>query len=410
MSIYKRGGVYWYKFMWDGKLIRESTKQGNNQVARNMESAHRTALANGLVGIREKKQVPTFKQFCDDRFRPWAKSSFEKSTINTWRWFRTEIRALLDYKPISNAPLDTINNELAAAFASHRQLDGIQVSTVNSALRVLRRALRLAAQWGVIDTAPVISMLPGERRRERVITVEEEQQYLDNAPEPVKSIATILADTGFRPDECYQMCWENINWKNGRNGSILVTHGKTPAARRVVPMTPRVRFVLEARWELAERPSHGWVWPAPTKSEHVEHSSLKKQHARAFRDRNKEITERNEKHGTEEKPLRPWVLYSFRHTFLTRLGESGCDAWTLARIAGHSSIAISARYVHPSEDAVLNAMSRLSGHNSGHSLKSLELPATENCSEVTEERNGYWRARRDSNSRPNAPEAFALSS
>jgi hypothetical protein len=38
---------------------------------------------------------------------------------------------------------------------------------------------------------------------------------------------------------------------------------------------------------------------------------------------------------------------------------SGCDAWTLARIAGHSSIAMSARYVHPSQDAVMNIFSRL---------------------------------------------------
>jgi integrase len=37
-------------------------------------------------------------------------------------------------------------------------------------------------------------------------------------------------------------------------------------------------------------------------------------------------------------------LYSVRHTFLTRLGESGCDVWTLARIAGHSNISISRRY------------------------------------------------------------------
>jgi integrase len=66
------------------------------------------------------------------------------------------------------------------------------------------------------------------------------------------------------------------------------------------------------------------------------------------------------------KGVRPFVLYSLRHTFLTRLGESGCDAWTLARIAGHSSITISARYVHPSEDAVLVAMSRLGGHKIGH--------------------------------------------
>src|SRR5262252_4442826 len=50
---------------------------------------------------------------------------------------------------------------------------------------------------------------------------------------------------------------------------------------------------------------------------------------------------------------------SLRHTFLTRLAESGCDVWTLARIAGHSSIAMSARYVHPSDYVVLNAIAHM---------------------------------------------------
>ena len=71
--------------------------------------------------------------------------------------------------------------------------------------------------------------------------------------------------------------------------------------------------------------------------------------------------------------VRQFVLYSLRHTFLTRLGESGCDAWTLARIAGHSSIAMSTRYVHPSGDAVLAAMAKLGGHNIGHSENQAEL-------------------------------------
>ena len=34
MSIYKRGRVYWYKFMWNGEMVRESTKQGSDRVAR----------------------------------------------------------------------------------------------------------------------------------------------------------------------------------------------------------------------------------------------------------------------------------------------------------------------------------------------------------------------------------------
>jgi len=47
--------------------------------------------------------------------------------------------------------------------------------------------------------------------------------------------------------------------------------------------------------------------------------------------------------------------------------------WTLARIAGHSSIAMSTRYVHPSEDAVFAAVDRLGGHKIGHSAEQPEL-------------------------------------
>jgi hypothetical protein len=145
------------------------------------------------------------------------------------------------------------------------------------------------------------------------------------------------------------------------------------------------------------------VWPAPTRSGHVDHSSLKKQHARAFRTANAEAKK------NRVAPITPFVLYSFRHTFLTRLGQSGCDAWTLARIAGHSSIAISSRYVHPSEDTVLAAFSRLGGHNSGHSPEIAKMPPRSESAEVLELQEEIWCARRDSNSRPIAPEAIALS-
>jgi integrase len=351
MSIYKRGGIYWYKFMWQGKLIRESTKQGNDKVARNMESAHRTSLAKGEVGIREKKPVPTLAEFMDSRFEPWAKSTFENTTRKSWLWYRTGIRALIGYKPLANARLDKIKGELASEFAAHRLREGMQITTVNNDLRVLRRVLRLAAEWGALEAAPKIRLLPGSRHRERVITPEEEARYLAVASEPLASIAALLADTGMRPDECFRLRWESVTWLNGRNGVLLVKHGKTPAARRVIPMTPRVRAVLESRWNDTGRPEEGRIWPAPTRSGHIEPSSLRKQHTKALMLSN----------------VRPFVLYSLRHTFLTRLGESGCDAWTLARIAGHASIAISTRYVHPSDDAVLAAVERLGGHRIGHS-------------------------------------------
>lgn len=87
MSIYKRkdGTIYGYKFTWQGE--RESTKQSNDKVARQMEAAHRTSLAKGEVGIRGKKPIPTLKEFCEQRFEPWAKATFEHTCRNNWYWF-----------------------------------------------------------------------------------------------------------------------------------------------------------------------------------------------------------------------------------------------------------------------------------------------------------------------------------
>jgi integrase len=42
-----------------------------------------------------------------------------------------------------------------------------------------------------------------------------------------------------------------------------------------------------------------------------------------------------------------FVMHSLRHTMLTRLGEAGVDAFTIMRIAGHSSVVVSQRYIHP---------------------------------------------------------------
>ena len=66
---------------------------------------------------------------------------------------------------------------------------------------------------------------------------------------------------------------------------------------------------------------------------------------------------------------------------LTRLGESGVDAFTIMRIAGHSTIVVSQRYVHPSSEAIENVVERLEALNDRVALKAKEsekrhLPAT----------------------------------
>lgn len=344
MSVFKRGKNYSYHFIFNGEHIQRSTKQGNIRVARQMEAAHKTRLAKGEVGIVERRPIPTLADFIENRFRPWARATFERASPKTWTgWYRPQLANICAYHPLAARKLDATTSEHVADYAAHLQANGWRPSSINCSLRVLRRVLRLAVEWGVTPTAPKIKLLRGEHHRERVVTPDEEARYLAAAGEQMADVATVLIDTGMRPEENSRLRWESINWNNGKFGTLQVTHGKTASARRMIPMTPRVRSLLERRWEATGRPLEGWVWAAKTASGHIEPSTIKKQHNRALR----------------LSGVRPFVLYSLRHTFLTRLGEAGCDAWTLARIAGHSSISMSSRYVHPSEDAVINVFSRM---------------------------------------------------
>jgi hypothetical protein len=72
----KTSNRWWYKFVWNGQLIRESTKQANKRVAEQMESAHRTALAKGEVGIRDRKPAPTLGAFIEADFLPFVRTTF----------------------------------------------------------------------------------------------------------------------------------------------------------------------------------------------------------------------------------------------------------------------------------------------------------------------------------------------
>src|SRR5215469_9585765 len=145
--------------MWQGRLVRESTKQGNDRIARQMESAYRTALAKGEVGMRERKSVPTLTEFIEKRFEPWVESVFSAKP-KTRIWYRNGMRRLLSYAPLASCPLSEITGESVSTYVAHRRSCKLEVSSVNRELQVLRRVLRVAAEWGVIDSAAKIKSCP----------------------------------------------------------------------------------------------------------------------------------------------------------------------------------------------------------------------------------------------------------
>ena len=375
MAVYKRGKIWWYKFNWNSETIRDSTKQTNKRTAEQMEATHKTSLAKGEVGLRDRKPAPTLRQFADCDFLPFARSTFAAKP-KTLRYYEYGVKSLLAFEKLADARLDMITGETVGAFIAKRRDCRLEVSSINRELQALRRMFRLAEEWGRVERAlPTVKMLPGENHRERVLTVEEETLYFRAAgslameqhadPRLLADVARILLDCGIRPEECFRLRPENV-----RDGLIEIQYGKTDNARRRIPMTPNVQAILEMR--LSKQAGGQWVFSAPTMSGHVEPSSLKKQHAKAVSEATRILRQET---GDENRTFAGFELYTLRHTCLTRWAPH-MDPWTLAYLAGHRDMNITKRYVHPQEQTVRAAMDRARDakgrHNFRHNAESAE--------------------------------------
>jgi integrase len=352
MAIYKRGDTYWYEFQFNGERIQESAQTRNKEAARKIEAAHRVRLALGEAGIQDRPPAPTLAEFAP-RFESAIKTlcADKPATVS---FYQQKIRRLLTDRQLSAARLNTIDEALIDGYKQRRTREEsrrkmpLSPASVNRELATLRRLLRLAQEWRVIDRVPRIRLLRGEREREFVFD-RPERLYLEaaHAYPDLRDVATILIDTGLRIGECLKLEWSDVRLEpaeGARHGYLTVRrkNAKNSKARNV-PLTARGVEVLRRRNPVGRGlVFHRRRWTAVYQ------------------------TWLNEQHGTIRNLLKlpaDCVPHSFRHTYGTRLGETGADAFTIMRLMGHSTVAVSQRYVHTTPEAMENAVSRMEAYN-----------------------------------------------
>lgn len=351
--IYKRGKVYWYNFRWSLKLedgtlesfrIRQSAKTQKRKDAENTEDEHRRALRLGEIHPNDPwpkpaaSAPPVFRAFAKE-FLQYAKTHTKPGTHT---FYDVCLDRLLTFAAIADSPLDAITGETVSRYARHRQeVPKNSVVTVNGDLRTLRRVLHVAVEWGKLDRVPAIHELPQPQGRDRVVSFAEEALYLAKASENLRDAAILAVDTGMRPNsELFPLKWADVDLTARAecpHGVIHVRQGKTDSAQRSLPLTPRVAEVLQRRQRAAEAKANqsAFVFPGPGLSGHI--TSLQHPHKAAI----------------EAAKLESFEFYCWRHTFGTRASQSGMDRFTLARLMGHSSPSVAARYyIHVTETHV----------------------------------------------------------
>jgi len=365
----KSSKYWWFKFHFDGVLIRESAKTTNKRIAEQIESARQTQFAKGEVGIKERVKVPTLREFSGDFEKAIETQCAEKP--RTIEFYKMRMRQLLASE-LGDRVLDTIDEEAVEKYRQKRSVTKSRAGgmlapgSINRELATLRRLLRLAYEWKVINRVPRVKMLRGEKNRESILPHDREAVYLAALPHPLSDVATVLLDTGLRLGEALSLDWAQVRLEpaqGARYGFLTVLSGKAKNNKsRNVPLSARVVSVLK-RCE----PSRGGLVFRRADGEPLQASLMGAQQARV---------------RVLLKLPADFVLHSLRHTFGSRLGEAGADAFTIMRLMGHSNVTVSQRYVHPSPEAVELAFERLATLNMLKGGIESGIPATQQSLEL----------------------------
>jgi integrase len=204
--------------------------------------------------------------------------------------------------------------------------------TTNGDLRTLRRLLKVAVKWGKLkaDDAVTINELPEGSSTRRALSPTEEQLYLRHASVNLRDAAIITCDSGLRPEELLPLLWTNVDLVSRAETPNGVLHvrgeGKSEAAIRSIPLTPRAAEVLQRRKKAAELRPNKFVFPGGGKTGHL--ISVQHPHEAAIK----------------KAKVKPFEFYCWRHTFGTRAAMAGMDKFSLARLMGHSSPSVAERY------------------------------------------------------------------
>jgi len=339
LSVYKRGKKYWYEFWFRGQRIRESTGLRNKVAAQNAEAIRKAGLAEGRAGIAAPKPAISFGDFVRDEFLPWAEKQHQ-SHPRTYQRYRESTKPLL--ASLEKLRLDAVSMALVERFKATRSAE-VSAATVNRDLAALRLILNLAMRKEYAAKNPVkdVQFLDEGPGQMRIVSHQEQRKYMAAASPLLRDVATLIVETGMRPEEVFTIRKENVHLQPPY---LFVPSGKTHFARRSVQLTDASINILRQRLAKAEG-----SFLFPRKGDHNKPlTTVRKAHQRALRAA-----------GIEP----PFRLYDFRHTFGSRVAMAGVDLPTLKELMGHSDISTTMRYVHPTSEHKREAVRKLEDYN-----------------------------------------------
>ena len=356
MSVYKRGGKWWYEFSFQGQRIREAAHTTSKTAAIDIERERRRKMELSAGGVRRLKPL-----LFSAAAKAWLAESAHWSD-STREIYKLKLEHL---KPVfGKMLLSDIASTDVSRFQRDRQKANASGREINMETAVLRMILRKHRLWHLLE----VDYRSLRERDEvgRALTADEVSRLLAGARKSrsrsLYPALVLLLNTGMRVSELRLLRWRQVDMLERK---VTVGHSKTRGGGgRVIPLNQTgFEALVEGRAQFDNpRPDH---YIFPTERYGLDGESGYQTGAVVVWNRN------------PEKPIGSWKvawsacrttanvncrLHDLRHAFVSRLAEAEVADATLTALSGWMSRKMLERYSHVRNEAKRSAVNMLAAY------------------------------------------------
>lgn len=291
-----------------------------------------TLGANPRGDAKKQKEVPMLDAFFAEHYLPYVKPRKRS-------WKRdAELYYLRIGPAFGKLRLNQLTRQQIQTFHTKLQGTGLAPATCDHHLKLIKHALNLAVDWGMLDKNPAyrIPLFNADNKREHYLDGDELQRLLSvlrtDENRAVCRIALFLLSTGARLNEALSATWAHVD-RETRVWRIPATNSKSRRMRSV-PLNDSALEVLE-QVGTEGKYDHVFINLETEKP----YTTIAK------------VWERL-RNAAGLPQLR---LHDLRHSFASFLVNSGRTLYEVQKVLGHSDTKVTERYAHLSTKTLQDA-------------------------------------------------------
>ena len=281
---------------------------------------------------KARQAVLTFAEFFEQHYLPYV-TPRKRSWGRDEELYRLRIKAVFGHKR-----LNQITRQQIQSFHTALMHEGLAAATCNHHIKLMKHALNLAIDWGMLDKNPVarVSLFFEDNKIEHYLNDNELERLLTvlhaNRNSPVSLIALFLLSTGCRLNEVLSAKWSDVDLDKGVF-TIRATNSKSKRLR-AVPLNGTALEVLK------QLDTQG----------RFDHLFINRKTGKPYVNITKVWQKLRSAAGL--KHLR---LHDLRHQYASFLVNNGRTLYEVQQILGHSDPKVTMRYAHLSTRALQEA-------------------------------------------------------